>query len=443
VYCVVSAEEQLTQYVYSDTTNVIVLTQENRPVAKITAADTIYPWSGDEAQEGEALYYYTPEWGGTHSENGTLGDDNMHGFEWMFSNVGGGFYAGNTDGTLDTNITQFNDAIKRPVTEGEFTIGLVFWDSTMAGATEAFKNRHQADTLYRTVHVRRAWKNIASDTVVEKTSYRISPAITTLGTKLALTYLDKNGKIATKTYNGTAWGANISSANISIADPITAVRMANNGSDLYLAVLTQTDNIYVYKSAGGTGAWTAVGSAITGAKSVSLTCRPSTGLPVVTYVRNDKPQFSYMKNSSWVRDSVSGNTAREVTAAFTTVSNLFVVVFTDKSSKYNASYAIYDQNMNFKKTGSINKEVANLTVATDGDVIYLGYMDRSMSVKGPRVRVGNVTMNGITLTGNEILKTNMYLSNIMIAAHGGKAYVIFDDELDFAFCHAFVYDGTG
>ena len=31
----------------------------------------------------------------------------------------------------------------------------------------------------------------------------------------------------------------------------------------------------------------------------------------------------------------------------------------------------------------------------------------------------------------------------MIAAHGGKAYVIFDDELDFAFCHAFVYDGTG
>lgn len=443
VYCVVSAEEQLTRYVYRDTTNVFVLTQENRPVAKITAADTIYPWSGDEAQEGEALYYYTPEWGGTHSENGTLGDDNMHGFEWMFSNVGGGFYAGKTDGTLDTAITQFNDAIKRPVTEGEFTIGLVFWDSTMVGATEAFKNRHQADTLYRTVRVRRAWKNIASDTVVEKTSYRISPAITTLGTKLALTYLDKNGKIATKTYNGTAWGANISSANISIADPIAAMRMANNGSDLYLAVLTQTDNIYVYKSAGGTDAWTAVGSAITGAKTLSLSCRPSTGLPVVAYVKNDKPQFSYMKNSSWVRDSVSGYSAREVAATFTTVSNLFVVVFTDNSSKYNAYYSIYDPNMNFKKTGSINKEVANLTVATDGDVIYLGYMDRSMSVKGPRVRVGNVTMNGITLTGNEILKTNMYLSNIMIAAHGGKAYVIFDDELDFAFCHAFVYDGTG
>ena len=46
LYCVVSAEESLTQHVYRDTTEVFVLTAEDRPIGKITAADTIYPWSG-------------------------------------------------------------------------------------------------------------------------------------------------------------------------------------------------------------------------------------------------------------------------------------------------------------------------------------------------------------------------------------------------------------
>ena len=444
VYCVVSAQEQLTQYEYRDTTRVFVLTAENRPVGKITAADTIYPWSGDEAQQGEARYYYTPEWGGMQSQNGTLGDNNARSFYWMFSNVGGGFYTGSSDGSLDTgNVQFFNEAFRRPVSEGDFTVGLVFWDSTSANPTVSFKNRHQADTTYRTIHVRRAWRNLSPDTVLDTTSNRTAPAITVLDKKLVVSYVMSDQTVMTKTYDGSSWGANLSGGNIAVDGDITALRMTNNNSDLYLAVLTSTDKIYVYKSAGGVDSWRTVGTPITGAKTVGLTCRPSTGLPVVTYVESKKPRFSYWNGSTWTKVTPDGaSSAREASGAFTTTSGIFVLVFTDTTSKYNAYYSIFDQNLSFKKTVSIGKEIGNITVATDLDNIYLGYMDRSLSVKGPRVRVGSVTLNGIDLISNHVLKTNMYLSNLMIAARGTKAYVVFDDEMDFAFCHAFAFDGT-
>jgi len=113
LYCVVSAQESSTKAVFRDTTYVNVLTSANLPIGKITAVDTIYPWSGDEAQSGEALYYYSPELSGAQSVNGTLGNDNLREYYWRFSNVGSTFYRGKADGSLDTNIAQFNDAFRR------------------------------------------------------------------------------------------------------------------------------------------------------------------------------------------------------------------------------------------------------------------------------------------------------------------------------------------
>jgi hypothetical protein len=90
IYCVVTAEEISTGSTFSDTTQIKIIV--NPPKGVITAADTVFLWSGDSSVSAEGRYFYTEEWGGMNSTMGPIGDINNQKFNWKFSNVGEGYY---------------------------------------------------------------------------------------------------------------------------------------------------------------------------------------------------------------------------------------------------------------------------------------------------------------------------------------------------------------
>ena len=448
LYCVVSAQESSTQMVFRDTTYVTVMTEENLPVAKITAADTIYPWSGDDGQSGEAIYYYTPEWGGFQSELGTLGNENLKQYLWQFSNVSSTFYQGKPDGSIDTTGAQFNDAFRRPTSEGTISMCLDFIDSTATGGTsEAFLMRHQAPRFCRTIYVERAWKNLAAqgDTVLQKSTVRTPPTMTTVGTTLTVAYMTAGKTVTSKYYNGTKW-TNI--GNFTVADSVIAMRMTSNNSVAYLAVLTKANKLHVYKSTGGTSTWAAVGSAINGATSVNVTYNTDNNNPVVTYAKANHPYFSYWTDSTWSEQIIdSVNTARDVNGIFTS-SKIFLVTFTDNTYLYNTYSAIYNFSYtNLIAPALINREMGSVSLATNGNTLYMGYINRSsvVGMSGPYVRKGTVSQSGISWEANseKNLQEAMLPTNIRVASFNGKIYAIIDDNgRGFSHCHAYFYDGV-
>ncbi|MBR2900377.1 MAG: carboxypeptidase regulatory-like domain-containing protein [Fibrobacter sp.] len=455
LYCVVSAEEKATKAVFRDTSRVKVLTVENDlPVGKITAVDTIYPWSGDEAQSGEAIYFNSPEWSGSQSVIGTIGNENTRDYYWQFSNVSSTFYHGNADGSIDTSSAELNQAFRRPINEGSFSICLDFRDSISATdplhPSAAFLRRHQAETTCRTVYVRRAWKNLAAanDTVLEKTTVRTPPAITTVGNNLSVVYLTAAQTVASRNYNGTGW-TNLSTAAISVDDSITALRMASNGNDLFLAVLTKGNTLKVYKSNAGTSPWASFGNAITSVTSINLTCHPTSGNPVVAYVKSNYPYFSYWKNNAWESKQIStSKTSREVNAIFSN-DGVLLTTFTDNTSWYNTYYAIYNGNTNnynvAKGETLISREMSAISLATEGSTVYMGYLNRSSVVgaAGPYVKKGTLSGSTLNWTAERNLQEGMLPSNIKVAARNGKVYAVIDDNgRGLSHCHAYFFDGS-
>ena len=454
LYCVVSAKESITGVIFRDTTKVNVLSLANDlPVAKITGVDTIYPWSGDEAQSGDALYYYSPEWSGSQSVRGTLGDDNLRDYYWRFSNVGSTFYHGLSNGGIDTSIAQFNDAFRRPTSEGSFSVCLDFRDSILASnpGDATFLKRHQAQVACRNVYVRRAWKNLAKDTVLDTSSVRIPPAITVLKSKLTVAYVDKNAKVAVKyRTNDTTWTTIPTGALSGITDPVKTVRIANNGTDLYLAVLTETNKITVFQSTGGTSSWTKVASTINDATSINLTTHPSTKVPVITYAQNGHPYFGRPgSGTAWNSTPISSDyTARDVNSVFASSGSVYyyLVTFTDNSYRYTTYFAIYDANYAPTKTvDTLSIEMGSVSLATAGTDLYLGYISRSSTVgaAGPYVKKGEIKSNRIEWSIERNLQEGMLPTNLRVAARGNKAYAIIDDNgRGFSHVHAYRFNGT-
>ena len=449
LYCVVSAEEAATRDVFRDTSFIKVLIPANDlPIAKITGADTIYPWSGDELQNGEAISFYSPEWSGAQSEIGTIGNENMRYYEWQFSNVNSTFYTGKSDGGMDTTIGVFNSAFRRPTSEGSITMCLKFLDSIANPLTDAFIRRHQANIFCREIFVRRAWKNLANegDTVLQKTTVRTPPAITALGNRLSIVYLTAKATIATKYLSGNAWVSVGVGATSSITDSIVRMQLANDGQNLYLAVLTSANSLKVFKSAGGTSEWTTVATPISDVTFMNLACHPSTKVPVVTYVKSDRPYFSYLNGSSWKEEPISTNkTAREANSVFSSAGTFFVT-FTDKTFQYNTYYAIYDAGFGVKKGETlIAKEMGSVSLATDGTKIYMGYINRSSDsdVSGPYVKKGDLNQGSVNWTSENKLRKGQTRS-MRIVAQNDKVYAIADDKEMQLFPHsdAFVFDGT-
>lgn len=484
--CIVTAEESSTKATFSDTMLVRIL--NNPPQGVITAADTVYPWSGDESVSDEALYFYSDEWGGMNSKLGTIGDEDEQQFWWSFSNVDGNFYQGNSDGTLDTTIEQFNSAFIRSTREstasgsGALTICLDYRDSTTDVPTLAFYTRHRAEETCRKVYFSKAWRNLATDTVLETAKFSTAPALATIDKKPVVAYLTSNTQVTTSYYNGSEW-KKLSTSSISATDSITSLTLASTGSDLILAVLASDKSLNIYKSAGGTSAWAHLGSAIENASSVAITSNPSSGEPVITYIETTTkfPVLIHWNGSAWETEDVptmqtgksyttsncktTTSGRRKVTTCDTTYTYNYMkvremqskflssgdlaIIYVDTTSKYQAYYVLFNSSYTvLKKDEKIAQNVNGISLAIDGSDIYMGYLNRDTEKYGPYVHKGTVGSNSISWTTSgafgQSLHEGQLAYHISLAASSGKLFAIIDDNgrTSLAQSHAYYLDGS-
>lgn len=477
LYCVVSAEESSTKAVFSDTTFVRIIKQS--PVGVITAADTVYLWSGDESfDSGESYYFYDTSWGGKKSTLGTIGDENHQDFWWSFSNVDGNYYQGNHDGSLDTNIAEFNSAFIRSSRENSLTICLDYRDSTSAHPNQAFFSRHRAEEVCRKVYFRKAWRNLAtSDTVLETSKMTTPPVIAVAGAKPVVAYLSGAKAVTTKYLDGSTWKS-ISTAGISAADSIVSLKLKSGGSDLYLAVLTSAGNLSVYRSANGTSTWASVGDAIEEASIMALDCHPTSGYPLVSYLKTttNATMYSRWDGSAWVTADVSVPTYRTFTTSNcrtehrrtvcdTTYTNhplkmreqqaaymqngMLAFVFVDTTSAYQAYYTLYGSDYALKKNSEkIEQNMNGINLVADGNTLYLGFLNRNTESYGPYVYKGSANTSSITWNKSGVFGQSIHEGilayHIKLAAYDNKLYAIIDDKgkPSLAQSHVFYLDGS-
>ena len=450
LYCVISAEETGTKLVFTDTTRIKVMTVENDlPVARITGVDTIYPWSGDEAQSGEARSFYSKQWSGALSEKGTLGNDNLREYFWQFSNVSSSFYRGESDGTMKITTSEFNTGFSRPTSEGTIKICLDFRDSILVPETAEFRRRHRAPIYCRTVYVQRAWKNLApaQDTVLEKASVRTPPAITAIGNIFTVAYTTTGKAVSSKYYSELTetWSTiDASTINQALSDTIAALRMVNTTDAALLAVRTITNKIYVFKSTGGTSAWSSIGNTpITGATTVNLTYNTTNKYPVLTYVKNDNPYFAYWNGTSWTEVLITSTSVSEVNGIFTSQGS-FLVTYTGSNWESKTYYTIYSSSYGrYFDPKLISDETGSISLAVQGNVVYMGYMNRKDGERGPQIRKATINQSPVTWSTPTNLQEGLLPTNIRVAARDEKVYAIMDDNgRGFSHCHAYVFDGT-
>jgi len=437
IFCYVTASQKGTSGILkSDTTHVIISKQ--LPVGVISAADTVYLWSGDKTVTDEALYYYTDEWGGQNSELGLLGDKNNQVFRWHFSNVAGGFYESNKDGSLDTSTAQFNKAFKRDTIENDIEICLDYRDSTKNANVDTthYFALHRASTVCRNVYFRKAWRNLATpDTVLEFSKMTTQPVIQAHNNNVIAAYLTEQNKVSSKYYNGSKW-TSISTSSISVEDSITKIKLTSNGTDAYMAILTKAGNVAVYQSAGGTSAWADMKLSLTGADSSSLglTCKSSG--PIVAYIDKEKslPHFYAYNSSAWKKYDVSSKSTkvRLINAAVSS-DGVLVIVYVDKSSDYNGYYNTFSSNFTEKaQKQSLRIGMDGIDLAVDGKTLYIGYLYRDTENYGPTVAQATIAEGSLSLsTQNYFTKPfapNTFAYRISVAAKSGKVYVTIDDN---------------
>lgn len=453
IYCVVTAEESSTKAEFRDTTQIHII--KVSPVGVITAADTVYPWSGDESfDSGEPYYFYTSEWGGQNSTLGTIGNASMQDFWWNFSNVDDNYYQGNRDGSLDTSTLEFNSAFIRSTRENSMTICLDYRDSSAEYVTQAFYARHRAQEVCRKVYFRKAWRNLAtSDTVLETTKMTTPPVLETLANKPVIAYLKNSTTVVTKYLDGSTWNA-LSTSGITAADSISAIKMASDGSNLYLAVLTSAGKLNVYKSASGTSAWANVGGTVTeNAASVSLVCKPGvTDRPVVSYIlKNKQPKFGHWNGTTWTEVSIPTRNSikvRELQAAFTE-NGALTAIYVDTTSSYKAYYVMFGSDYSVKKKDSeISTNVNGVNLAVSGSTLYMGFLNRDTEKYGPYVYKGSVGTNSITWDKSGVFGASIHEGllayHISVTTFDGKLYAIVDDKgkPSLAQSHVFRLDGN-
>lgn len=449
IYCVVTAEEISTGSTFSDTTQIKIIV--NPPKGVITAADTVFLWSGDSSVSAEGRYFYTEEWGGMNSTMGPIGDINNQKFNWKFSNVGEGYYEGRKDGTIDTLTSQFNKAFLRSTAEGSRRFCLDYRDSNATAVNEAFYMRHRAEEVCRTIYFRKAWRNTADDTVLTKSKFTTPPVLTIVGKKPIEVYLTSNTTIGSKYYNGSTW-TDIDASGITFADSITKIAIANNGTHAFLAVLSSKDTLKVFKSTNGTSTWSSVGNALSGIGSVDIAVKNnSDAQPTVLYIRksDNAPFFANLNNNSWSSTKVSDNKkAREIKGAFAS-DGRFIVAFVDNTNSYNGYYALYKASFNDpKKDMSIRADMSSIDIAVDNSTLYLGYSNRATENYGPVVMKGTINSNNISFSSasefSQPFTEGKLIHGISIAAKGGKVYAIIDDNsrVNMAQSHTYRLDGT-
>lgn len=433
--CIVSARETGTQLVFSDTTSVRVIKQH--PKGVITAADTVYPWSGDEQfMDGEPRYFYTPEWGGQNSTKGDLGNPNKYVFNWRFSKTGS-YYIGKNDGTLDTALNQFNNAFLRSTNDnGEGRLFcLDFRDSSTTTLTQAFLNRHQAEEVCRTVYFSKAWKNLAKDTVIENVGEQSTPPnMLILKNIPIIAYTTGSNEVVISAFKNGSW---TSIDTKSVTDSIIQIEIATNNSDLYLGILDSSKKFTVYKSTKGTSALAKVGEDIENVISPKLLCDNADD-PIIVHVdATDKLAYlEKMAANKWSRSKIAigenTTTFREINATFFSGEKLLVVAI-GATAEYKAYSSLL--NSNYQSQGGsqeIGSSVSKISLATSGEKVYMGFSNRDVENYGPSVYEGRLSGTGLSwnkygIFGKPIFEG--YLSNrVYVTANGNQVYAAFDDN---------------
>ena len=432
MYCIVKALEHSTQAVFSDTTEVRIMKQH--PKGVITAADTVYVWSGDSSLPSEAMYFYTEEWGGMNSQMGELGDKNNQEFKWRFSNVDGNYYKGDSTGRLDTLSKQFNKAFIRSTNEGSRTFYLDYRDSITESNSQAFFSRHRAEEVKRTIYFRKAWRNLAKDTVIESTgTINVAPAIVVVNDNPAEAYLTDATTAKIQVYKNGTW---TSIGTIGSSETITKLSLATDGTSLYIGVLGSNNEFTVYKSTNATSAPAKMGSAITNVTSPKVLCTNS-GSPIVIAIRNDDKQaYLYKYSTKWTETKIavtdSDTKWREIDGAFYEGGKLAVVTV-DVSTDYNAYSSIYSSSYSALGTPSvISNNVNKVSLAASGTKIYMGFSNRDVNFYGPYVYAGTAGAKSISWNKSDVYGKPIYEGYIAyhmsIVVNNGIVYAALDDN---------------
>ncbi len=448
IYCVVTAEEISTGMTFSDTTQVKIIVSP--PKGVITAADTVYVWSGDSSVSAEGYSFYTTEWGGMNSTMGPIGDPDNQKFNWRFSNVAGGPFEGPKDGSLDTNIAEFYQAFVRSSTDGDQRrFCLDYRDSNATAVNEAFYLRHRAQEVCRKVYFAKAWKNLATDTVLAKSKFPTPPVLTVVGSKPLEVYLTASNMIGSKYYNGSAW-TSMDVSSFTSRDSIVMIAVANNGTDAFLAVLTSSGKVDAYKSANGTSAWSSIGSLITETASfVDIAVKNGGSSPTVLYIgkTDNLPYFANKSGNTWSSTRISSNRSREIKGVFAS-NGKFIAVYVGNTAQYQGYYAMYNSSFGEKREAQIEPDMSSIDLAVDGNVLYIGYSCRDTEKYGPIVKRGTLDGSNISFSSesrySRPFTEGKLIHSVSIAVNGGKLYAIIDDNgrLNLAQSHAYHLDGT-
>ncbi len=460
--CIVFAEETGTNFVATDTT--VIRRMTSLPVGVITMPDTAYLWSLDSSVSDLAKYWYMPEFGGSDSKLGTLGDRKAQAFYWNFSNVSADYwYEGNTDGTLDTNIAEFNTAFLRQSAEGSMTVQLSYYDSSKTGMDQNFVDRHRAETVSRKIYFRKAWNNISSekDSILETSTDENGPAIAYCKDRLVVAYVKEDGSVATKYRNGTgaSWTA-FGSPGISNVKSQTLYMACDGNDNLYLSFIGSSDaKGHVYKSAGSTGTWTELGSGLgTNLSMFKLRINPSTNNPSVAWIGTVSGQESVARvqdysSSSWGSAFnplySSGWQSREIDMAFDDSGNRLVVVTGYASEDYRIYYYYIPSGKTKTSSGgnySIAINAESIQAFYANGYYYVGFRSRDDDglprlSRAPKASVA--AKNAFSTSGAEFEAFGHRCYNTFFAVDGnGNPILAIDDAYIARNSHVHVYRYT-
>ena len=447
--CIVSAQETSTKATFSDTT--VVLLMQHHPIGVISAADTVYLWSGDEAAGDEAIYFYTPEWNAKKSIMGDLGNKDMQDYWWKFSNVDGNFYQGKKDGSLDTSIAEFNTAFIRKTREGSMTITLDYRDSTSTSPTHSFYGRHRAEEVSRKVYFRKAWKNIGKDTVIAKQTANTAPVMTFVNGAPLVVYNNGGKGVTAARYSASSNTWNVLEG-VSLSDTASQIYATESNGSLYAAVLDISGKLTMLKSTNGTSALAKIDS-LTGVAAAKLISKSDDNPRLFIVANADKKISMYNVNSNNLQknsnfSTSSGNNQdtqkyREVEAMYT--SNGLIVVGVNTS--YNAYYGYYGTDYKLKGTfNQFAQSINQVKLAADGNTLYIGYLSRDIETYGPRIAKATINSNNVSwnMGASTAISEGIIAYHMSLVISNKNVYVALDDNgrPDYSQVHVYRYDGS-
>ena len=431
--CIISAQETSGKDIIKDTTKVKILKQH--PKGVITAADTVYLWSGDESVDDEALYFYTEEWGGFHSELGELGKKASQDFWWKFSNVNGNFYQGNTDGSLDTSISEFNTAFIRSTREGSMTITLDYRDSTTSTPSLGFYSRHRAPETSHTVYFSKAWRNQGKDTVIAKSNSNTPSVMTLVNDIPTVAYHDdENNKIVVTQFQNNSW----SEVNtINTTGTISSIQLVADGSTIYVGALDDNGNYNVYKS------FTKIGSTIEGVTQAKILVKSGATNALVMYLKNNGVYLAELSGGSWknnttfnrLKNNFGNNTTvnyREFDALFASNGSL-VIIAVDNTSDYVGYKFVYSNSYQNTHAEKMDKHMSKIALAERSNTLYMAFANRDVEhgKYGPYMYKGTVSSNSLTFNKNGVygkpIHEGLIAYNISLAIYENTLYAAMDD----------------